>query len=166
MHLQRSTFFVAEICGYRQPMPAHPDRLPTPPGFSPIGLFLFFGALMAALAATTLLWPGTILDRLWSLNPSAHARLAPHRRVVGILFLPLSAALACSGVGWFRRRPWGWKLTVAILTIQALGDTTSLITGDYLRGAAGLIIAGALLFYLLRTRVRSAFLPKTASATD
>lgn len=142
-------------------MQPHPDRPQTPPGFTAIGVFLFFGAIMAALAATTLLLPGTFLDRVWSLNPSAHARLAPHGRIVGPLFLPLSIALACAGFGWFRRSLWGWRLTVAIMAIQVMGDLTNLVTRDYLRGAIGLIIAGALLAYLLRPRVKSAFLPGT-----
>ena len=34
-----------------------------PPGFTAIGVFLFFGGTMASLAATTLLLPRTPLDR-------------------------------------------------------------------------------------------------------
>ena len=47
------------------------------PGFIGVGIFLFFGAIMASLAATTLLWRGTPLDRLWDLNPTAYNQLAP-----------------------------------------------------------------------------------------
>jgi hypothetical protein len=32
---------------------------------------------MASLAAITLLWRGTSLDRIWSLNPTAYRQLAP-----------------------------------------------------------------------------------------
>jgi hypothetical protein len=45
---------------------------PKPRGFSAIGVFLFFGAVMATFAATTLLRRGTPLDRLWALNPTAY----------------------------------------------------------------------------------------------
>jgi hypothetical protein len=38
-------------------------------GFTAIGIFLFFGATMASLAAITLLWRGTALDGVWALNP-------------------------------------------------------------------------------------------------
>ena len=50
---------------------------PKTPGFTAIGIFLFFGAITASLAATTLLWRNTPLDRLWALNPMAYKVLAP-----------------------------------------------------------------------------------------
>ena len=43
-------------------------------GFAAVGIFLFFGATMASLAAITLLWRGTSLDRIWSLNPAAYGQ--------------------------------------------------------------------------------------------
>jgi hypothetical protein len=50
---------------------------PKTPGFTAVGIFLCFGAFMASLAATTLLWRSTALDRLWDLNPIAYKQLAP-----------------------------------------------------------------------------------------
>jgi hypothetical protein len=128
-----------------------------PPGFAAIGVFLFFGASMASLAATTLLLPGTPLDRAWILNPTAYKQLSPLGSKVGILFLLLAVLLVLSGVGWFRRRLWGWRLAVAIIATQVLGDITNLVRGDWLRGGTGFIIASALLLYLLTPRVRAAF---------
>lgn len=121
-----------------------------------IGIFLFFGGAMAGLAATTLLLPGTSLDGAWSLNPTAYQQLSPLGRKAGILFLLLAVVLVLSGVGWFQRRLWGWRLAVAIVTTQVLGDITNLVRGDWLLGGTGAIVAGALLFYLLTPRVRAA----------
>jgi hypothetical protein len=56
---------------------------------------------MPSLAATTLLWRGTALDRLWDLNPIAYKQLAPLGGAVRILFLLLGAALTAAGIGWF-----------------------------------------------------------------
>jgi hypothetical protein len=128
-----------------------------PPGFAAIGVFLFFGASMASLAATTLLLPGTPLDRVWILNPMAYKQLSSLGGKVGILFLLLAVLLVLSGVGWFRRRLWGWRLAVAIIATQVLGDITNLVREDWLRGGTGFIIASALLLYLLTPRVRAAF---------
>jgi hypothetical protein len=126
-------------------------------GFTAIGIFLFFGAIMAILAATTLLWRGTALDRVWTLNPGAYKQLAPLGRWVGIAFLLLGSALSTAGLGWFRHRLWGWRLAVVIIAVQVLGDVYSCVRGDWLRGGTGVIIAGALLLYLLQGRIRAAF---------
>ncbi len=128
-----------------------------PPGFAAIGVFLFFGATMASLAATTLLLPGTPLDRVWTLNPTAHKQISPLGSKVGPLFLLLTLALVISGVGWLRRRVWGWRLAVAIIGTQLIGDIVNVVRGDLLPGAIGVIIAGTLLLYLLSRKLRVAF---------
>ena len=125
---------------------SHQPRLaarPTTPGFTAIGVFLFFGAVVASLAATTLLWRGTVLDRVWNLNPSAYKQLVPLGGTFGILFVLLGAALTTAGIGWVRRRLWGWRLAVIIIATQVLGDVVNCVRGDWLRGGIGVIIAGA-----------------------
>ncbi len=135
----------------------HPAGAPKTPGFTAIGIFLFFGAIMSSLAAVTLLWRGTALDRVWALNPGAYQQLAPLGGLIGILFLLLGAALAIAGIGWFRQRLWGWRLAVVIVATQVLGDVVNCVRGDSLRGGTGAIIAGALLLFLLRPGTRAAF---------
>jgi hypothetical protein len=56
-------------------------------------------------------------------------------------FFLLGAALAATGVGWFR---------------PVFGDGYC-IRGDFLRGGTGNIIAGALLLILLQSKVRTVF---------
>jgi hypothetical protein len=43
-----------------------------------------------------------------------------------------------------------------------LGDLVSILLGHFVRGATGVTIAGALLFYLFRPEVRDAFIPPRA----
>jgi hypothetical protein len=62
-----------------------------------IGIFLIFGVTMATFAGATLLLPGTALDGLWRLNPTARAQLLPVANIVGPGFLLLA--------GWLLR-PW------------------------------------------------------------
>jgi len=112
---------------------------------------------MAFLAGTTLISPGTALDRIWVLNPTAHFKLRSLGARVGFAFLLLAMTLAAAGVGWFQRKRWGWRLAVSIIGIQVLGDLLNLVGGDYLRGVTGIAIAGALLFYLCRPPVKALF---------
>lgn len=117
---------------------------------------------MALLAGTTLIWRGTFLDHVWVLNAPAYKQLAPLGKSVGVPFLVLSAALAAAGVGWFGRRLWGWRLVVVIIATQVLGDLISIFMRHFVRGVVGVTIASALLFYLLRPGVRSAFVARRA----
>jgi hypothetical protein len=127
-----------------------------------MGVFLFFGAFMALLAGTTLIWQGTFLDHIWILNAPAYRQLAPFGKAIGVPFLLLCAALAAAGVGWFGRRLWGWRLAVVIIATQVFGNFISIFMGHFVRGAVGVTIASALLLYLLRARVRGAFVARRA----
>jgi hypothetical protein len=60
---------------------------------------------------------------------------------------------------------WGWRLAIAIFATQVLGDLVNALTGDFVQGAVGFIIAGALLIYLLHQDVRTAFRSGNAPRT-
>jgi hypothetical protein len=122
-----------------------------------MGIFLLVAAIVASLAGTTLLWRGTILKRIWVLNPRAYHELVPLGKSAGVSFILLGITLAITGTGWFKRRFWAWRAAVAIIAIQVLGDFANIFLGRIVEGAIGAIIAGVLLFYLLRAPVRSAF---------
>jgi hypothetical protein len=125
--------------------------------FIAVGVFLFFGALMALLAAITLMLPGTLLDEIWRLNPYAYSEMKPYGKIIGMPLALLSCALAASGYGWFRRRVWAWRLAVSLIAIQVLANFINLFLGRILEGSTGLVLAGALLLYLLRRRTRDIF---------
>jgi len=127
------------------------------PSMVAFGIFLFFGATMAALAGTTLIWRGTILDGVWKLNTTGYKQLTALGRSVGILFFLLSGSLAVAGTGWFRRRHWGWSLAVAIIATQILGDLVNFFRGDFIRGGIGTAIGGTVLLYLFSENVKTTF---------
>ena len=132
--------------------------MPVPRGIMGVGIFLLFGTAMAFLAGTTLVWPGTALDHAWALNQPAHRELAPFGRMIGIPFLLLGATLLTAAVGWFRRALWGWRLAVALIAAQVIGNIVNLFLGHIAEGATGFAIATALLAYLLLPRVKTVFL--------
>ncbi|MFY9731167.1 MAG: hypothetical protein WB723_04855 [Candidatus Acidiferrales bacterium] len=126
-------------------------------GLTAMSVFLVFGATMATLAGITLLFPGSFLDPIWRLNPEAGEQLRQLGRGIGIAFLGLGAAMVAAAIGWIKRRFWGWALAVIIIASQVLGDLANAFRGEFLKGIVGVVIAGALLIYLLRSNVRNAF---------
>jgi hypothetical protein len=122
-----------------------------------IAAFLFFGAVMGTLAGITLIWPGTFLSLAWRLNPRAYAQMAPLGTSMGISFLGLAIIMAIAGYLWIRRRYWGWLLALIIFALQFLGDLANLLAGEFLKGGLGIVIAGGIVAYLLRPKVRTAF---------
>jgi hypothetical protein len=126
-------------------------------GLTAMGIFLCFGAVMAALAGISLVWRGTALDQMWALNPRAYEELARLGRPAGISFLFLSVLLAAAGIGWLQRRLWGWWLAVIVMATQVLGNLVNIFRGRIAEGGIGVAIAGALLLYLMRAKVRAVF---------
>jgi hypothetical protein len=135
------------------------DSSERPKAFFVLGLFFFFGSAMAVLAAVTLLDPGTVLDRAWALNPSAYKQMLPLGRIVGVPFLTLAVVLFLTGIGWLRRRYWGWVLAVSVIGTKLAADIIHVFIGDHLKSAVGVIIASLLLVYLSRPAVRNYFMP-------
>jgi hypothetical protein len=62
-----------------------------------------------------------------------------------------------TATSWFRQRLWPFHLTVAIICVQLVGDVVNLVRGDFVRGGVGILIVGALLLFLLHSRIRTAF---------
>ena len=131
-----------------------------PTGHTAFGVFLIFGAIMAAYAGITLFFPGTILDKLWIVNPRGHQRLLALGRLVGVAFFFLSVLLGTCAFGWLTKRKWGWWCAISIIILQGLGDIVRFFSGEIIQGIFGAVVAGLLVYYLLSRSVRLYFAPK------
>lgn len=131
-----------------------------PRGHTAFGIFLIFGAIMAAYAGITLFFPGTFLDKLWVVNPRGHQRLLGLGPFVGLGFFFLSMFLATSALGWLTKRKWSWWCAIGIIIFQGLGDIGRLCAGEIIQGIFGAVVAGLLVYYLLSPPVRLYFTSK------
>lgn len=121
----------------------------------------FVAALIAWAVSLSLLVPGTRLDRMWALNEPVHDAFAAQARPVATLLLLIGGLAAAAGAGLLARRVWAWLLSLAIFSINALGDLVSiLITRDFLHGLSGILIDCLFLYLLLRPGVRAFFLAR------
>jgi hypothetical protein len=122
-----------------------------------LAAFFIFGTCASGFSFLTLLAPGTALDVLWRVNPTGHSALrqAAEWGIALMGIVSLVCALTARGL-WLRRR-WGYRLAIAMLAANLLGDVfNAFVLGDR-RTLIGLPIAGALIAYLLTPAVRSVF---------
>jgi uncharacterized membrane protein (DUF2068 family) len=125
-----------------------------PVGVAVISLFFAFAALMAALSATMLLFPGSALDRLWKLNPQAKPGLTALGAGGVVLMAIVCVIGATAAVGLWRSRRWGLWLSVGALAVNLAGDLGNAVLLHDWRTLVGLPIGGAIISYLiLRRRV-------------
>ena len=125
--------------------------------FIAFGVFLGFATCMAGLAGTSLAFPGTLLDGMWRLNPLAYRQLSPLGRWMGLAFLLFAGLLMVTAIGWFRRRRWSWRLSLAIIATQIAGDIGNIVTGRVMEGVFGVTVASLLLLWLCSSPVKAAF---------
>jgi uncharacterized membrane protein (DUF2068 family) len=128
----------------------------TPParplGITALSLFFAFGALMSGLTVFLLLFPGTVLDSVWRLNPRAHEGFATMGSWTVLLMAVVCLGCVVAAVGLWRCTRWGLWTALTILSVNLAGDTTNaIVTGDK-RTLIGLPIGGLMIWYLLRKR--------------
>jgi hypothetical protein len=117
-----------------------------------IAAFFAFGATMCTLTIVLLLFPGTVLDSLWSLNPNAHTAFQSIGKIASLLMLVVGTACGFAAIGLWQSSLWGIRLALIILSLNIVGDLfNALVRHDY-RALIGLPIGGAMIFYLARYR--------------
>jgi hypothetical protein len=111
-------------------------------------------AIVAVVVSAALFTPGSVLDRIWELNPSAHAAFAAHARQIAVVLLATGIVAAAAGIGLLRGSRWAWLLSIALFGINGLGDLAKLVlTREWVRAGSGILIDVLLLFLLLRREV-------------
>jgi hypothetical protein len=81
---------------------------------------LLWQSAIASVVATSLLFPGTLLDRLWELNKPAYAGIKVLGRASGVLLLLLGMATAAAGTGLLRGKKWACWLSIGVFVASGL----------------------------------------------
>ena len=122
----------------------------TPIGMKLLALFFAFGTCMCALTIVLLIFPGTMLDSLWRLNPEAHAAFQSIGWLSILLMATVGTACGLAAIGLARNTTWGCWLGILVLTVNLVGDLTNALLRHDLRTLIGVPIAGAMMVYLYR----------------
>lgn len=123
-----------------------------PLGISALSLFFVFGVVMSGLAALMLLFPGSVLEPLWRLNPRAREGFAAMGALAVLLMAVVCVACATAALGLWRGTRWGYWTALAILSVNLAGDTLNVFIAHDWRTLIGLPIGGAMIAYLVSKR--------------
>jgi hypothetical protein len=128
----------------------HTVKAATPVGMKLLALLFAFGTCMCALTIVLLIFPGTILDSLWRLNPEAQAAFQSIGWLSILLMATVGTACGLAAIGLARNTTWGCWLGILVLTVNLVGDLTNALLRHDLRTLIGMPIAGAMMVYLYR----------------
>jgi len=107
---------------------------------------------MSGITAALLLFPGTSMDMLWRLNPTAHTGFAAIGNWAVALMVVVCAACATAAAGLWRLARWGYWMALAILSVNIAGDTFNAVANRDWRTLIGLPIGVLLITYLYANR--------------
>jgi len=76
-------------------------------------------------------WDGSLvawskLEVIEKIYPARRSLLMPCRMWLGPAFLMLAIVTVPASIGCFRRRNWGWRLAVAIFSVNGLSDVAQI----------------------------------------
>jgi len=128
-----------------------------PWGVVPLAIFFLVATIILVGVGLALLLPGSMMETVWLAYPERRAVLMPHRVWLAPAFLALASAMAAASIGCFKQRKWGWWLATTIFTANGLSDAGQIVSGHVGEGVIGVLVAGAILFYLTRPDVRAAY---------
>lgn len=133
------------------------EPVPRPWGVTALSLFFGLGAAVSFTSLVALLFPGSVLEPMWRLNPRAREAFASMGPWALGLMAFVSALCALASVGLWRGHRRGYVLAVVLLSISLLGDLANALLGIEPRAWAGVPIAGLMLAFLGTARVRIFF---------
>lgn len=128
-----------------------------PAGITALSMFFVFGATASFVSFVSLLFPGSFLEPLWRFNPRAQEGFNHIGYWAILLMSAVFVACASAAVGLWRGARWGYRIAVALLVINMVGDILNVALGTEPRAIIGVPIVLAILAYLGTSRVRMFF---------
>lgn len=94
---------------------------------------------------------------MWRLNPRAREAFASVGVAAVVLMCAVCVSCALAARGLWRGDRWGYRLALALLVVNMLGDIANVILGTEPGAVVGVPIVIAILTYLVSRRVRRFF---------
>jgi uncharacterized membrane protein (DUF2068 family) len=123
-----------------------------------LSIFFAAGACISGISALSLLFPGSLLEPMWRLNPRAHSAFSHIGGWAVILMGVVSLACALTAIGLWAGKLWGYLLAIAMLVINLTGDVYNFASGAEPRAVVGVPIVIVILLSILTKKTQYFFL--------
>ena len=130
---------------------------PRPFGITALSIFFLFGAVISFTVFVSLIFPGTFLEPMWRLNPRAREAFMNVGAWAIVLMFAVCLSCAPAAAGLWRGARWGYRMALALLVINLLGDIANVVVGTEPGAVVGVPIVIVILTYLTSQRVRRFF---------
>jgi hypothetical protein len=129
----------------------------------PLGITLL-ALLFIILGGASFLWSlmqfgfggiSSFFNSLFSLSMSVDASVW-----TGLLGMATAGVQLAAGIGLLRLKSWAWYLALIAVGFSVLSGIVGMFSGGlfvFFCGCLGILIPGAILFYLLQPRIRALF---------
>jgi len=122
-----------------------------------LAVFFGGGAMVAGTSVFALLFPGSMLQEIWRLNPDAHANFETMGAWSILLLVSVTIACFVAARGLSVRARWGWQVALGLLMTNLAGDVANAVLRHNVRTLIGVPIAGTMILFLWSDAVRSEF---------
>jgi hypothetical protein len=123
-----------------------------PKTITALSIFFAAGAAICFISVVALLWPHSFLHSIWRLNPRALSAF----QTIGIwaIVLLTTVSMCCSfaAVGLWKGKMWGFRIAVAMLVTNLIGDIYNAVSGVEPRAVVGIPIVFVILILVFRTK--------------
>src|SRR6267154_391706 len=96
-----------------------------PLGITALSIFFAVGSAICLITSFSLLFPTSLLEPMWRLNPRAKTGFATMGPWAIVMMGAVFAACSVAAVGLWKRRRWGYLAAVSLIAINLTADVAN-----------------------------------------
>ena len=129
-----------------------------PTGVTVLAVLCVIGGLLALLFGSlfTFMAPA-ISAEMAAADGAAASATGPVVMGLGFFTLVMGVLYLITAFGLFTLKPWAWMVAIVVQVLSLISHTVSIVQGQVAGAVGGILIAGGILYYLLRPHVKAAF---------
>lgn len=129
-----------------------------PTGVTILAVLCVIGGLLALIFGSLFTFMGpTIAAQAAAADEAAAMATGPMMMGFGVFGLIMGLLYLITAYGLFGLKPWAWMVAVVVQVLALVSHLAGFFQGQVAGAVVGLLIAGGILFYLMRPHVKAAF---------